>query len=236
MGGPKGVNNIPTQDETGPLLVLLWIEDNLSLTIVVIAGAGISSLNSYRSAELFRAGSEVKRVQPLKIRSSVLAHCHHINGAVWTGGEVYNWRSRDPDFRYNLVAVARIGGRLAAFEHRSVPQCRPEIRVTAINAIMLSGNDHDIVRAAIWNGDLGYNQRLGINLPVHVYLKELPETVEVDVCRRELRLPEVLSCSRQIIVPSQHVYRWKCRGRKDKHAHHNETQGPIHDAGSRFSG
>ena len=96
----------------------------------------------------------------------------------------------------NLVAAARIGGRFAASEHRFTPQYRSEIRVTAINGIVLCGNYHDVVRAAVGNRDVGYNQRLGIDFSIHVDLKELPETVEVNVYRRELYLFEILSSSR----------------------------------------
>ena len=133
---------------------------------------------------------------PLKVGGGVLAHCHHIDGAVRAGKWVYHRRSRNPDFRNNLATAARIGGRFAASEHRSAPQYRSEICVTAINSIVLSGNDHDVARSAVGNRNVGYNQRLGIYFPIHVNLKELPEAAEVNVCRRELLFSKVLSGSR----------------------------------------
>src|SRR5438128_562679 len=108
MGGPKGVNNIPGQDQSRPLLILLWIEDDLSLAIIVVACARVGSLNLYRSTELLCTGSKVKRVQPLKIRSDVLGHRYHIDGAVQTRGQIDNRRSRDSDFRDNLITGERI--------------------------------------------------------------------------------------------------------------------------------
>ena len=85
MGGPNGVNDPSSQDKATPLFVLAWIEHNLSLTIVVVARARVGRRNRHRPAELFRAGREIERVYPLKIRGRVLAHCHHIDGAVRAG-------------------------------------------------------------------------------------------------------------------------------------------------------
>ena len=196
MRSPKGVNDTSIQNEAGPLLILARIEDNLSLAVVVGARARIGSLNIYRSTELFRAGSEIERVYPLKVGGGVLAHCHHIDGAVRAGKWVYHRRSRNPDFRNNLAAAARIGGRFAASKHRSAPQYRSEVRVAAIDGIVLSGNYHDVVDAAVGNRNVGCNQRLGIYFPIHVNLKELPEAAEVNVCRRELRFSKILPGSR----------------------------------------
>src|SRR5207302_7845168 len=98
MRSPKSVNNTFAQDETRPLLILFWIEDDLSLTIAIIARAGIGGGDVYRSTELFRAGSKVERVYPLKVGSGVLAHCHHVDGAVRPRGQAYNRRSGDTDF------------------------------------------------------------------------------------------------------------------------------------------
>src|SRR5437870_6080176 len=105
MGGPKGVNDIPIQDETRSLLIPARIEDNLSLAVVVVARTRIAGLNPYRSTELLRASSKVERVHPLKVRSGILAHRHHVDGAVRTGCHVYNRRCRNPDFRDHLATV-----------------------------------------------------------------------------------------------------------------------------------
>jgi hypothetical protein len=118
-----------------------------------------------RSAELFRAGRKIERVHSLNVRGGVLAHCHHIDGAARTRGQIYNRRSRNSDFRNNLVAAARIGGRFAASEHRSTPQYRSEIRVTAINGIVLCGNYHYVMRAAVGNRDVGYNEGWASTFP-----------------------------------------------------------------------
>jgi hypothetical protein len=49
---------------------------------------------------------------------------------------------------------------------------------------MLSGDYDDVVCAAVGNRNVGYNQRLGVDFSIDVDLKELPETVEINVYRR----------------------------------------------------
>jgi hypothetical protein len=79
---------------------------------------------------------------------------------------------------------------------------------------------------------LDTNEWLGIDFPVYIDLKELPESVGINVCRRELRFFKILSGSRDIVVPGKDVGGGKRRGREGERTGEKEEE----DTGQRVHG
>jgi len=59
------------------------------------------------------------------------------------------------------------------------------IRIECIDAVVLGGDEHDIVRPLIGNSDVGNIERLRVHRPIHWLAEKLDEIIRVDVVKRE---------------------------------------------------
>lgn len=76
------------------------------------------------------------------------------------------------------------------------------VRIEGVNAVVLRGHVHYIVRAQAGDVHVGDVQRLGINIAVHRLRKQLAELTYVDVARGENRLAQVLPIAHVVVARS----------------------------------
>src|ERR1035441_5888797 len=66
MRSPGCINNVVQQQQPGPFLVLLRIEDDVAI-LAVVAVSRIFRRNIHRTTKLFGAARDVERMQPLMV-------------------------------------------------------------------------------------------------------------------------------------------------------------------------
>ena len=156
--------------------------------------------------ELFRAGGDIERVQPLVIvGGAVLGHRHEVKRAVRPGTAVDHRRGRDADLRADLAAaVHRLGRALAAVQQRDVPQRRAAVGIEGVHRVIFGGDEHDVVRGAL-DAQPREVQGLCVHLAVGREEAQQPEAARVHVGCRQDGLGEVLPGTRHIVLVGRDV-------------------------------
>jgi hypothetical protein len=223
--GPAGVDDAVEQQQAGSFLVVLRAERDDG---AAVAGArdGCSDLD--RPTELLVSGGQVEGMQPLVIGGSgpdaLLGHGYQVEGV---GGRVDDRSAGDADLRGDLVA-ANIRGQDDVDVGAGVDEARvPDgvggtqaVGVEGVDAIVLRGDEYEVMDALARNIDASHVQRLGIDLPVHRVGVQLAERGRGDVGRREGGLGQVLTRPRHVVVIRQDV-----GGRQPARFEHFQAQG-----------
>src|SRR5215213_8574111 len=85
---------------------------------------------------------------------------------------------------------------------------RVTVCIESIDAIMLSGDKHDVVRPLGWNRQIRHIKRLRVNRTINWLGKDPAETIAAHVRRRQNLFIGVQSSARVITVTSQYVH-WR---------------------------
>src|ERR1700737_4921939 len=188
------------EEEKARTLVLPFSVETQGASGTAGAGSRPASSKDNRATKFLSTCSDIKSVQSLYVCAALLRFPHDVNRL---GGHVNHRSARDADFGNKVVAadlLIRNGGgawsrSMGGIQQRDLPQrlgirAKVAIRIKGIDAVMLRGDERDVVRRTGLgrprsHGDARQVQGLGINIPVHELCEELAKRAGVHIRRHE---------------------------------------------------
>ena len=141
VGCPSGIDHSVQQQKGGALFILLGGE-NFRAPAACRAGSREGRLNLNRTTKLFASGSEIKRMQSLKVTAApIFTHRHDVDCSVRTAMAIDDRRRGNSNFRNHLGTAAIVRRGFVASEYSNMPEFLSPIRVEGINTVVL--RDHD---------------------------------------------------------------------------------------------
>jgi len=119
----------------------------------------------------------------MEIHRSRFSFCHDINGSGACAGPVNDGRAADAVFRIDVGAID-VGALLRRSEIH-VPDLRKCVRIVRIDAVVLGGDDDQVVSTLAWDLILRNEQRLSENVTIHRQRADLTEVGGFDVGGRQ---------------------------------------------------
>ena len=115
------------------------------------------------------------------------------------------------DFGSDTVALIRVCRGFARSKQRSLPKEKTSVSVDCIDTVVFGGDVQKIICIPSWKKQSRYNQRLGINLPIHIGYPQFAKIGAVYVARCKTPFARIQTGSGKIIMPGQNICRTKPR-------------------------